>query len=152
METITVKILRNSEVVWEETYSNITVKTLLQKLDRDYCKKVREEAQPSFRPNWYIEKIILSDGKEIIPPEPYQLLQQIIKIITPAVALQEFPYPFAVHLQLDLQQLIKEFEEDAGVKNKVQEIAVKIRDKIMELWQDIVIPSGAVVIIREVWD
>jgi len=152
MEIITAKVVRDEEVVFKETYSDVTVKTLLQKLDRDYCRKVREEAQPSFRPNWYIEKIILSDGKEIIPPEPYQLLQQIIKIITPAVALQEFPYPFGIDLQFDLQQLIKEFEEDAGVKNKVQEIAVKIRDKIMELWRDIVIPSGAVVIIREVWD
>jgi len=152
MQTITAKVLRDGETVFQQRYSDVTVKMLQQRLENDYYRKVREKSEPSFRPNWYIQKIVLSDGKEIIPPEPFQLLQEIKQVIAPAVALQEFPYPFTIGLDFDLQKLIKEFTEDAGVKSKVQELALKTRDKIMELWQDTVIPDGATVIVREVWD
>jgi len=152
MEMITIKVVRNEKTVFQERYSDVTAKTLMERLERDYCRKVKETAEPSFRPNWYIQKIVLSDGKEIIPPEPFQLLQEIKQVIAPAVALQEFPYPFSIDLQFDLQQLIKEFQEDTRVKQKVQELALEIRNKIMDLWQDTVIPDGATVIVREVWD
>ena len=152
MQTITAKVLRDGETVFQQRYSDVTVKTLQQRLENDYYRKVREKSEPSFRPNWFVEKIVLNNGKEIIPPEPFQLLQEIKQIIAPAVALQEFPYPFSIDLQFDLQQLIKEFQEDTRVKQKVQELALEIRNKIMDLWQDTVIPDGATVIVREVWD